>query len=67
MNGSNNPNNQEIKAVRTLVEIYQNPDGSLDFSHEQMSVGSILALIGYLERIKLTLLDEIEEVQDELD
>ena len=34
------------KNKRVLVEIYQNPDGSLDFNHDQMSVGSILALIG---------------------
>lgn len=45
--------------MKDYLRIYQDEDGNFNFSHPEMNIGTVLALIGYMELVKRQLLEDI--------
>jgi len=46
---------------RVLLSIWQDEEGDLNYWHETVNIGSILAMIGFMEKIKMEMIEDIDK------
>ena len=51
------------KDTHRLFEINTNNKGQMNFNYPEMNMGTMFALIGYMEKAKLTMLDTLAKLE----